>query len=59
MYDVLIRVTQDRVHQGELMETYITFLHPEIAEKYLRVGAKIVLWELKDVAEGEIIELLY
>ncbi len=37
----------------------ITFLSPDVAEKHLKKGAKITLWELGDLADGEITELLY
>jgi hypothetical protein len=59
MWDVRFRVSQDHVSKNEIVETQITFLSPDVAEKYLRKGSKITLWELGDFAEGEITELLY
>ncbi len=59
MWDVRIRVTQDHVKKDETLETQITFLSPEVAEKYLKKGSKITLWDSGDFAEGEITDLLY
>ncbi len=58
-WDVRIRVTKDHVAKNEIFETEITFLSPDIAEKYLRKGSKVTLWGSGDFAEGEISELLY
>lgn len=59
MWDVRIRVTQDHVNKDDIIETQITFLSPDVAEKYLKKGSKITLWDSGDFAEGEITELLY
>ncbi len=59
MWDVRIRVTQDYVKKDETLETQITFLSPEVAEKYLKKGSKITLWDSGDFAEGEVTDLLY
>ena len=59
MWDVYIRITKDHVKKDEILETEIIFLSSDIAEKYLKKGAKIILWEIGDFAEGEITELLY
>ena len=59
MWDVRIRVTKNQISKNEVLETEIAFLSPDIAEKHLKKGTKITLWDLGDCAEGEIIELLY
>lgn len=59
MWDIRIRITIDHVNKDEIIETQIVFLSPDVAEKYLKVGAKISLWELGKLAEGEITELLF
>ncbi len=59
MWDVRIRVTKDNVKKNEILETQITFLSPDVAERYLKKGSKITLWDAGDFAEGEITELLY
>jgi len=59
LWDVRIRINKDHVEKNDTIETQIAFLLPDVAEKYLKVGAKIILRDLRDLAEGEIIELLY
>jgi hypothetical protein len=59
LWDVRIQITINRVAKDETIETLIVFLSSDVAEKHLKKGAKIKLWELGDLAEGEIIKLLY
>ncbi len=59
MWDVRIKVAVDYVKKGETIETQLTFLSPDVAEKHLKRGARIILWESGDFAEGEITELMY
>ena len=59
LWDVRIQITKDHVAKDETIETMIVFLSSDVAEKNLKKGAKIKLWELGDLAEGEIIKLLY
>jgi|MudIll2142460700_1097286.scaffolds.fasta_scaffold921348_2 hypothetical protein len=59
LWDVRIMVTSDFVNKDEVIETKIAFLSPDVAEKYLRKGAKIILKGSDDFAVGEITELLY
>ena len=59
LWDVRIQIKKDYVAKDEIIETQIVFISSDVAEKHLKKGAKIKLWELGDLGEAAIINLLY
>ncbi len=60
LWDVRIMINSNFIKKDEIIETKICFLSSDVAEKYLKNGAKIILTEGgNDLAKGEIIELLF
>lgn len=43
---------------GQRTRVSIKFLYPERAKQHIKVGSKFRLWDRRDFAEGEILEVL-
>jgi hypothetical protein len=57
-FDCRILLGSQRIELGQWYKLPVKFLRPDMAIPMLLIGKPITLWEMKDVADGEILELV-
>ncbi len=55
---LLLDQTGELVYPGEVVEIPVKFLFPQLIKPRLQIGSKFKLWDTKDFADGEVIEIL-
>lgn len=57
-YDCRLLVKAQTLDLGEIYDLPIKFLNPELVLPKLSVGKPVKLWEGKDIAVGEVVQLV-